>query len=261
MKTEALKVKSNETVKNLKVLLHEKGMVSSNIQGVFFSGNLLKDDERLVDMKRTLVVEARAHDTVRSIKSLIVAKEGIEFDRFSLDVVSIYVKALTGEVAKLKVKVTFSVADVKAIAESILGASAGSLSYLGQQLEDSKILACYDIKEVSMLEILLPLFQIFVKSLSGRRTLDVRSSTTVDDVEDNIYKKLKLPVDPHFNILFSGKRLIGGRSLASYGIQKDFTLYALAPLLMTVKHMKVRDTGCHISHSTTVHAVKETIFR
>ncbi|GMI70394.1 ubiquitin 4 [Hibiscus trionum] len=321
MKTVALKVKPDETIKNLKALLYEKGIVSSNIQGLFFSGNLLEDDERLVDhgiqrdstlhvllrnvdgvkllvkipsQQRTLVVEARAHDTVQSIKSSIGVNEGIELDQFSLiyngqvlqenrtlisldvkddstihvvfsqkDVLlSVYVKAPTGEVAKLKVKVMFSVADVKAIAESILGASAsaGSLFYLGKQLEDSKILACYDIKEESMLEMIHLPFQIFVKPWNGRTiTLDVRPSTTVEDVKDITFKKMKILVDPRVILIFSGKRLEFGRNLASYGIQKDCTLCMTLAPSFTVKHMKVRDIGSCISHSSTVHAVKQAL--
>ena len=317
MKTVACQVKCTETVKNFKALLYEKGIISENIQGLFFSGQLLKDGERLVDHgiqrnstlhlvlrnfdgvkllvkipseQRTIVVEARAHDTVQSIKSLIQVIEGIEMDQFSLvyegklleegrtlsslnvknesticlvfcqkDVLSIHVKALTGEVVKLKVKVTFTVADVKAIAGSMLGASVGYLFYLGKQLEDSKILACYDIKEESMLEMLHPLFQIFVKTWSGRTlTLDVQQSTTIQDVKDKIFQKLKIPVHLQ-SIVFAGKRLEGGRDLASYSIQKHCTLCMVFAPSSTIVDMKVRKISSNISDFTTVRSVKEMI--
>ncbi|XVF38491.1 hypothetical protein REPUB_Repub20aG0106700 [Reevesia pubescens] len=317
MKTVAWKVKPTETVKNFKALLYEKGIISENIQDLFYAGKPLKDGERLVDhciqrnstlhlvlrnfdgMKllvkipseqRTIVVEARAHDTVESIKSLIQVTEGIELNQFSLvyegklleedrtlsslnvknestvylvfcqkDVLSIRVKALTGEVAKLKVKVTFTVADVKAIAGSMLGASIGSLFYLGQQLEDSKILACYNIKEESMLEMLHPLFQIFVKTWSGRTlTLDVQQSTTILVVKGKIFQKLNIPFHLQ-SIIFAGKRLEEGRDLASYGIQKHCTLCMVFAPSSTFTPMKVSKIGSHISHFTTVRSVKEMI--
>ncbi|XP_022760307.1 polyubiquitin-B-like [Durio zibethinus] len=316
-KTVAWKVKPTETVKNFKALLYEKGIISENIQDLFFAGLLLKDDQRLVDCgiqrnstlhlvlrnfdglkllikipseQRTMVVEARAHDTVLSIKSLIEVTEGIESNRFSLvyegklleedrtlsslnvknestiflvfcqkEVLSVHVKALTGEVVKLKVKVTFTVADVKAIAGSMLGVSIGSLFYSGQQLEDSKILACYDIKEESMLEVLHPLFQIFVKTWSGRTlTLDVQQSTTVQVVKDKIFQKLKIPVQLQ-SIIFAGKRLEEGRDLASYGIQKHCTLCMVFAPSSTIMHMKVSKIGSYVPPFTTVRSVKEMI--
>lgn len=317
MKTVAWKVKPTETVKNLKALLGEKGIVSETIQDLWFAGKLLNDGERLVDHgiqrnstlhlllqnfdvvklhikipseRRTIVVEAKADDTVESIKSLIEVTEGIESSRFSLiyegklleedwtlssldvknesticivfsqqDVLSIYVKALSGKVVKLKVKVTFSVADVKAIAETMLGTSAGSLFYLGQQLEDSKILACYDIKEESMLQILHPLFQVFVKTWSGRTlTLDVQQNMTVQDVKDKIFKKLKIPVHLQ-SIIFSGKRLEGGRDLASYHIQKHSTLSMVLAPSSTLMRIEVGQISSSISHFSTVRSVKEMI--
>ncbi|TYI06025.1 hypothetical protein ES332_A10G129700v1 [Gossypium tomentosum] len=291
VKTVAWKVKPTETVKNLKALLYEKGIVSETIRDLCFAGKLLNDDERLVDHEqRTIVVEARANDTVESIKSLIKVTEGIELNRFSLiyegklleedwtlsslevknesticvvfsqkDVLSIYVKALSGKVAKLKVKVTFSVADVKAIADTMLGTSAGSLFYLGQQLEDSKILACYDIKEESMLQILHSLFQVFVKTWSGRTlTLDVQQNMTVQDVKDKIFKKLKIPVHLQ-GIIFSEKRLEGGRDLASYLIQKHSTLSMVLAPSSTIMHIEVGKITSSISHFSIVRTVKEMI--
>ncbi|XP_022721914.1 polyubiquitin-like isoform X1 [Durio zibethinus] len=304
------KVKPTETIKNF----NEKGIISENIQDCSFSSQPLKDDERLVYLgnltdhvvvnnffrfkllvkipseKRTIVVEARALDTVQRIKSSIQLREGIEMDQFSLvyegklieedrilsslnvknesticlvfcpkDVLSIYVKALTGEVVKLKVKVTFTVADVKAIAGGKLGSSVGSLFYLGQQLEDSKILACYDIKEESMLEMLHPQFQIFVRTWSGRTlTLDVKQSSTVQDVKDKIFQKLKIPVHLQ-SIVFAGKRLEKGRDLASYSIQKHSTLCMVFAPSSTIMHMKVSKISRHISHLTTVRDVKELL--
>ncbi|TYI61543.1 hypothetical protein E1A91_D10G179200v1 [Gossypium mustelinum] len=317
VKTVAWKVKPTETVKDLKALLYEKGIVSETIRDLCFAGKLLTDDERLVDHgiqrnstlhlllqnfdvvklhikipseQRTIIVEARANDTVESMKSLIKVTEGIQLNRFSLiyegklleedwtlssldvknesticvvfsqkDVLSIYVKALSGKVAKLKVKVTFSVADVKAIADTMLGTSAGSLFYLGQQLEDSKILACYDIKEESMLQILHPLFQVFVKTWSGRTlTLDVQQNMTVQDVKDKIFKKLKIPVHLQ-SIIFSGKRLEGGRDLASYRIQKHSTLSMVLAPSSTIMRIEVGKITSSISHFSTVRTVKEMI--
>ncbi|KAE8688397.1 hypothetical protein F3Y22_tig00110987pilonHSYRG00256 [Hibiscus syriacus] len=149
VKTEALKVKSNES--DDERLVDHGIQRNSTLHLVLRNFDRVKLLVKIPSQKRTLVVEARAHDTVRSIKSLIEAKEGIEFDRFLL----VYDGKLLENADTHILKV------VKTEALKVKP-NEPQLSYLGQQLEDSKTLACYDIKEESMLEMLLPLFQIFV---------------------------------------------------------------------------------------------------
>ncbi|XP_057470854.1 uncharacterized protein LOC130759686 isoform X1 [Actinidia eriantha] len=273
-KTIALKVKTSETIKKLKAMVHDKEGVPENLQELFFTGERLKDNHKLVDygirMNSTLnlflqnldlikllvyipshqkrfQIEAKTHDTVRNVKFLIQAKENIQLDRYSLfydgkplddnrtlsslniltesvlflvfnprELLSLSVKMPSGEILKLEVKVLYTVGDVKAIITSMAGfpVSEQKLTYAGNQLEDSRPLACYNIGEDSVLEMLPFTFQIFVKDWYGKTlVLDVLGEDKVSDVKSKIFEKRGLP-DELYYLVFAGKPLKDNQDLA-----------------------------------------------
>ncbi|EME77815.1 uncharacterized protein MYCFIDRAFT_63791 [Pseudocercospora fijiensis CIRAD86] len=148
----------------------------------------------------------------------------------------ISVKTLTGKTISLVVRPSDLVSTVKAQIHSKeeIPPERQRLICSGRQLENIRSLASYNIGRDSTLHLLLGVgnnkMEIYVKTLTGKTlTLETSTHATVDELKLQIQEITGVPPD-QMRLIFAGRQLEEGRSMADHGIQQKSTVHLVLRL-------------------------------